>query len=108
MIQSCPIKQLQKAIKDIGVDKVFTKAVKALYQNNLVAIKIGNTLSVQFRTTKGLLQGWSTPPMHYKIFLGATLKECIKAGLEINADKTEYVFTKEDTCNQLEIDKRTS
>lgn len=62
-------------------------SVYSIYRNNNCQIKVGNTLSPQFTTSKGLLQGCPMSPILFKIYIDISLRQwsrkCNRMGLEI-------------------------
>lgn len=87
---SVPRIKLWETMQKVGIPKELIKATKNLYKCNRVNIKMGNKISGTFRTTKGLLQGCSTSPTLFKIFLEETLKpwkrKCEEMGVPIRDD----------------------
>lgn len=64
---SVPRSILWEAMQTLNIRYNITKAVKNLYRNNDVVIKIGNTIGITFQTTKGFLQGCLTSPTLFRI-----------------------------------------
>lgn len=91
---SVPRSRLWDAMQEMGLEIGLIQAVKTIYQNNMVKIKTGQKLSDEFHTTKGLLQGCSTSPTLFKIYLEHTLKKwkqkCGGMGVPVRDD---YLYT---------------
>ena len=64
-----PRQGMFKALSQLEIPKDLTEAVKNLYKNNNVLIKVGNNIVCRFKTSKRLLQGCPTSPTLFKIFL---------------------------------------
>jgi len=70
---SVPRAKLWKAMKELNIPQQLIIAVKNMYKNNVVAVKVGNKIGNNFKTTKGLLQGCSTSPTLFKLFIEQVL-----------------------------------
>lgn len=91
-----PRQQLWKAMTNTNIHPQIINAVKNLYEGNKVAVKIGTNLSDTFETSKGLLQGCSTSPTLFKIFMEYTLirwkQKCEGMGIPIR-NHNLYILT---------------
>lgn len=85
---SVPLIKLWEALETTNVNIVIIKAVKELYNNSYIRIKIGNKLSSGFSTNEGLKQGCCLSPTLFKIFLEKTLlrwkRKCSNMGIPLN------------------------
>lgn len=84
---SVPINRLWMAMEKFGIPKSLLHFIKRMYVCK-ACVKVGNRLSTEFSTTKGLRQGCGMSPTLFKIFLEDVLgkwnKSCRGMGLEIN------------------------
>ena len=70
-----PRKLLYKALREAGIDESLIIAIKLLYRDNKCRVKMGDKLSEEFPTSKGLLQGCCMSPTLFKIYIDVALKE---------------------------------
>lgn len=65
-----------------------------MYKNNRTAVKMGRKLTSNFETTKGLIQGCSTSPTLFKIFIKHALRiwkiKCKGMGVPVRGN---HVYT---------------
>ena len=88
---SVPLTKLWNIMEQQGISKLYIQAVKKLYQNMSVCVKVGNKLSKEIRVTKGLKQGCCIAPTLFKLYLNGALatwrKKCRNMGVPIAEDK---------------------
>ena len=82
-----PRKLLWKALHMANIQGHLIRIIQEMYKDNICQVKIGNTLSKKFRTSKGLLQGCPMSPTLFKIYIDSCLsawsRKCNGMGLEI-------------------------
>ena len=72
---SVPRKLLWQALRQASISQDIIDILKSIYSNNRCQIKIGNRLSQEFGTTKGLLQGCCLSPILFKIYIDVILRD---------------------------------
>lgn len=89
-----PRKELWKAMERLDIPITLTNAMKTLYRNNKIHIKVGNKIVNSLTTSKGLLQGCPTSPTLFKIFLEHALttwkRKCEGMGIPL---RNEHLYT---------------
>lgn len=95
-----PRKLLWEAMKDMNIPQQLTNCVRRLYTDNKAQIKIGNTVSKSFLTTKGLKQGCGLSPTLFKIYMEKALnnwnRKCRGMGIEIGRQNMHSLLFADD------------
>jgi hypothetical protein len=87
---SVPRKLLWQALEQASISEHIRDILKSMYSNNRCQVQVGSSLSREFCTSKGLLQGCCISPTLFKIYIDMSLRrlsqKCHTMGLPINQD----------------------
>jgi len=67
--------QLWDSIRKLGLPEAFVQLIQELYRSSAYSIKVNGTLSEEFLSDMGLLQGCSLSPQCYNMYLRELLHE---------------------------------
>lgn len=86
------MEKLWIALRAANVDESVIEVLKYIYRNNKCQIKIGNTLSQAFHTSKGLLQGCPMSPTLFKVYIDVALRTWSNKYKQLGVEVSDRVY----------------